>query len=76
MNEAVFKKDDEFTPVFKKDDASSVKNYRPISILSAIPKLLEKVMYDQLFDVFKSEFSLNMSASSFGILQPITYWNK
>ena len=25
------------TPVYKKDDASSVKNYRPISILSAIP---------------------------------------
>ena len=46
------------TPVYKKDDASSVKNYRPISILSAIPKLLEKVMYDQLYDAFKSEFSL------------------
>ena len=49
------------TPIYKKDDASSVKNYRPISIRSAIPKLLEKVMYDQLYDVFKSEFSLNMS---------------
>ena len=46
------------TPVYKKDDASSVKNYRPISILSAIPKLLENVMYDQLYDAFKSEFSL------------------
>ena len=45
------------TPVYKKDDASSVKNYRPISILSAIPKLLEKVMYDQLYDVFKSNCS-------------------
>ena len=49
------------TPVYKKDDASSVKNYKPISILSAIPKLLERVMYDQLYDVFKSKFSLNMS---------------
>ena len=49
------------TPVYKKDDASSVKNYRPISILSAIPKLLEKVMYDQLYDVFKSKCFLNMS---------------
>ena len=46
------------TPIYKKDDASSVKNYRPISLLSAIPKLLEKVMYDQLYD---AEFSLNMS---------------
>ena len=38
-----------------------ILNYRPISILSAIPKLLEKVMCDQLYDVFKSKFSLNMS---------------
>ena len=49
------------TPVYRKDDALSVKNHRPISILSAIPKLLEKVMYDQLYDVFKSKCSLNMS---------------
>ena len=54
-------KQSHITPVYKKDDASSVKNYRPISILSAIPKLLERVMYDQLYDVFKSKFSLNMS---------------
>lgn len=30
------------------DDSSLVENYRLISILSSIPKILEKVMYDQL----------------------------
>ena len=49
------------TPVYKKDDSSLVENYRPISILSSIPKILEKVMYDQLYDTFKTHFSLNMS---------------
>ena len=40
------------TPVFKKDDATSVSNFRPVSVLSVIPKSLEKVMFDQLYDVF------------------------
>ncbi|PFX22317.1 putative RNA-directed DNA polymerase from transposon X-element [Stylophora pistillata] len=43
-----------------KDDSSLVENYRLISILSSIPKILEKVMYDQLYDAFKTHFSLNM----------------
>ena len=49
------------TPVFKKDDATSVSNYRPVSVLSNIPKILEKVMFDQLYDVFEPLFSSNMS---------------
>ena len=49
------------TPVFKKDDASLASNYRPISILSAIPKILEKVMFDQLYNAFRPVFSPNMS---------------
>ena len=49
------------TPVFKKDDATLVSNYRPISVLSIIPKILEKVNFDQLYDVFKPLFSSNMS---------------
>ncbi|KAL9962094.1 hypothetical protein ACROYT_G031165 [Oculina patagonica] len=48
------------TPVFKNDYASLVSNYRPISILSAIPKILEKVIFDQLYNAFQPPFSLNM----------------
>ena len=47
------------TPIFKKDDATSESNYRPISVLSIIPKILEKVMFDQLYDVFQPLFSSN-----------------
>ena len=49
------------TPVFKKGDALLVSNYRPISILTAIPKIMEKVMFDQLYDAFQPVFSPNMS---------------
>ena len=48
------------TPVFKKDDATLVSNYRPISVLSIIPKILEKVVFDQLYNAFQSLFSSNM----------------
>ncbi|KAG5666863.1 hypothetical protein PVAND_014871 [Polypedilum vanderplanki] len=37
-------------PVFKGGDSTLLKNYRPISILPAINKILEKVIYDQMID--------------------------
>ena len=49
------------TPVFKKDDTTSVSNYRSCSVLSIIPKIVGKVMFDQLYDVFQPLFSSNMS---------------
>ena len=49
------------TPVYKKDDDISKTNYRPVSVLSAIPKVFEKVKYDQLYSVFTSIFSHKMS---------------
>ena len=35
-------------PVFKKGCASGVNNYRPISLLRAMSKILEKVMYKRV----------------------------
>ena len=48
------------TPVHKKDDETSKTNYRPISVLSVIPKVFEKLKFDQLFSVFTPVFSNNM----------------
>ena len=36
-------------PVFKKDSKLDYSNYRPISLLSNIEKILEKLMYMRLF---------------------------
>ena len=36
-------------PVFKKDDKNKVINYRPISLSSLVMKVLERILYDELF---------------------------
>ena len=36
------------TPLFKKNDKTQVGNYRPVSVLSIISKVFERVIYDQL----------------------------
>lgn len=48
------------TPVFKKDEDTSKVNYRPISILTALFKVYERIMYDQLHHAFQSHLSLNL----------------
>ena len=40
-------------PIYKKDDAKMFENYRPISILPAISKILEKTIFNQLHDYFQ-----------------------
>ena len=37
-------------PVFKKGDRQDLKNYRPVSLLSCTSKLLERVVYNRLYE--------------------------
>ena len=41
-------KSPKITPIHKKQNKAEAGNYRPISILSAVSALFEKVVYDQL----------------------------
>lgn len=35
--------------LYKKDDRTDAQNYRPISVLPAISKICERVVYDELY---------------------------
>ena len=43
------------TPIFKKGQRSMLDNYRPISILPVVSKLMERILYDQMFDYLKKQ---------------------
>ena len=45
------------TPVFKKGDEWDKKNYRPISVLPCLSKILESVIREQLSTYFEKHFS-------------------
>ena len=49
------------TPVFKKDDETNKTNYRSISILSALSKVYEKVIHNQMYSTFSPYLSTNLS---------------
>ena len=39
-------------PLHKKEDQLESKNYRPVSILSPLSKVLEKIVYEQIYEYF------------------------
>ena len=43
-----------FNPIYKKDDKTLLKNYRPISILPVVSKIIENVMHNKMMDYFTS----------------------
>ena len=45
------------TPVFKKGDRAQISNYRPISILSNLSKICEKVLFSGIYGAVKSFLS-------------------
>ncbi len=42
-------------PIYKKDDETLFTNYRPISLLPAISKIFEKVLFKQMYDYFQQK---------------------
>ena len=58
-------------PIHKKDDTDLCENYRPISILPAISKIFEKVVYDQIYSYFlQNEL---FCKNQYGILQNMLF---
>lgn len=47
------------TPIFKKGDKHDVTNYRPISKLPILSKILEKIVYDQLYPTIANTITQN-----------------
>ena len=52
-------------PIFKKDDEQLAKNYRPVSILSPLSKVLEKVVFSQLYGYFTRNNLLSPSSHGY-----------
>ena len=49
------------TPVFKRGIDTDKANYRPVSILTSLSKVFEKVIYDQTWNAFHTVLSSNLS---------------
>jgi len=54
------------TPVFKSGDRSLVNNYRPISLLCIISKVLERLIFDHIIDYLSSKV---LNTHQFGFLR-------
>ena len=47
----------DITPIFKKDDATMAKNYRPISVLPNVSKVFERIILSQLIPYIENYLS-------------------
>ena len=50
-------KDTDITPVYKKNNRHEKENYRPVSIISVIAKILERCLHDQIYKNIKNTLS-------------------
>lgn len=55
-------KEAQVTPLYKKNDPMLKSNYRPVSILPAISKIFEKVLFNQLYNYFNNIFDKYLCA--------------
>ena len=61
------------TPIYKSGAKDDTNNYRPISILSVLSKLFEKIAHDQLIDFLQSNKKLTQNQFAFRKLQ-LPHW--
>ena len=52
-------------PIFKSGDKSSVNNYQPISLMSCTSKVLERIIYNKIYD----HISINISPNQSGFMK-------
>lgn len=52
-------------PIYKKDDPSIINNYRPVSLLSCVGKLLERVVFKYVFNYFHDNKLITPKQSGF-----------
>ena len=48
-------------PIFKKEDSLNKENYRPVSILTHLSKVFERILYKQVDSFMKTKFSPYLS---------------
>ena len=68
--------------IFKKDDRTNIKNYRPISLLNIVSKIYERFLHGNLTDCVETFFSKFISAdrksysSNHVLIRLIEKWKK
>ena len=66
-----------FSPIYKKDDAQTAKNYRPISKIGALSKVSKKLLYKQVNECLLSNNLLSQTKfvfrAAFSTMDAILY---
>ena len=52
-------------PLFKQDKSFDLNNYRPISVISVVAKVFERIVYDQLYNFLGNEGIISKQQSGF-----------
>ena len=53
------------TPIFKSERKDDLSNYRPITVLSTVARVMERLTYKQIYDYFSTENILNYNQWGF-----------
>ena len=52
-------------PIHKKEEKNDVKNYRPVSLLSVVEKIMERIIFKYTYNFFKDNFVISDNQSGF-----------